>query len=84
MIVTLKLFATLSVHLPPEARRDHAFEAEVPEGITVLGMIERFRIPRALCAMVLLNGVFVPLEALGSRTLSAGDALAIWPPVGGG
>lgn len=84
MIVTLKLFATLAVHLPPEARKDHRAEVEVAEGATVQGVIDQFRVPPELCTLVLVNGVFIARDALAFRPLAAGDVLAIWPPVGGG
>ncbi|WP_306598163.1 MoaD/ThiS family protein [Geothrix sp. 21YS21S-2] len=84
MNITLKLFATLSVHLPPEARRSHQAAVEVQAGATVLGVIEAFRVPPALCTLVLVNGTYVAPEALAGKVLAEGDVLAIWPPVGGG
>jgi sulfur-carrier protein len=84
MNITLKLFATLAIHLPPEGRRSHQIAVDVEAGATVLGVIEAFRVPPALCTLVLVNGVFVAKEALDSWTLVEGDVVAIWPPVGGG
>ena len=84
MIVTLKLFATLAAHLPPEARRAHQAQVEAAEGSTVLELIDRFRVPPELCTLVLVNGHFIPRQDLAGKVLEAGDVLAIWPPVGGG
>ncbi len=84
MNITLKLFATLAVHLPPGARRSHQAEVEVDAGATVMGVIQAFRVPLGQCALVLVNGSFVAPEALAGKVLAEGDVLAIWPPVGGG
>lgn len=84
MKATLKLFATLAAFLPAEARREHRTEVDLAEGASALDLIERFRVPPAQCAMVLLNGVFVARADLAATVLREGDVLAIWPPVGGG
>jgi sulfur carrier protein ThiS len=84
MKATLKLFATLTAHLPPEARRAGAAELELAPGTTVGALIGQRGLPRQLCTMVLVNGAFVPTAKLDSRILEEGDVLAIWPPVGGG
>ncbi|MGA2080007.1 MAG: MoaD/ThiS family protein [Holophaga sp.] len=84
MKVTLKLFATLGVHLPPAARREGQAEVEAPDGTTVADMIGLQRLPLHLCALVLVNGRFVGPRELGDQVLQDGDVLAIWPPVGGG
>ena len=83
MHITLKLFATLAAHLPPGAKLNQA-QVEAEEGCTVLGLIERFQVPPALCTLVLVNGVFVTPGQLATRIVESGDVLAIWPPVGGG
>ncbi len=84
MNVTFKLYATLAAHLPPEARRSRQVAVEVADGMTVQGMIERFRVPPELCTLVLVNGHFIAREAFVGTVLAEGDVLAIWPPVGGG
>jgi sulfur carrier protein ThiS len=83
MKVTVKLFAGLGAYLPAEARRAGQVQEEVPPGTTVLDLIGRHRLPPEQCALVLVNGGFVPPGARG-RPLAEGDVLAIWPPVGGG
>jgi sulfur carrier protein ThiS len=84
MKVQLKLFATLTAHLPPESRRAGLAELELAPGTTVGGLIGQRGLPRQLCTLVLVNGVFVAPKDLDGRVLAEGDVLAIWPPVGGG
>ena len=83
MKVTLKLFATLSDYLPPEAKRTNSLDLEVDEGTTPQQLIDRFRLPAKMCHLVLVNGHFVPPAARATRSLGAGGTLAIWPPVAG-
>ena len=84
MKATLKLFATLSKYLPAEARKTSCIDLELATGTTLLELIAQYRIPPELCALMLLNGVFIPPGERVTRILSEGDTVAIWPPVGGG
>jgi sulfur-carrier protein len=84
MTITLKLFASLVTHLPPEARSRHRIELNVEPGTTVMDVVQRQRIPEVLCAIVLIDGVWVARQDRATRTLSEGQVLAIWPPVAGG
>jgi sulfur carrier protein ThiS len=84
MKVTLKLFASLAVHLPAEARSQHRLELEVAPGTTVLDLILRQGIPPAQCAILLVDGAWVAVADRGTRVLAEGEVLAIWPPVAGG
>ena len=84
MKATLKLFASLSKFLPQEARRTSCLALELEPGTTVQSLIERYRIPPELCALVLVNGIFVPSTDRAARVMVEGDVLAIWPPVAGG
>ncbi len=83
MSVTLKLFATLSDHLPPEARRNEV-ALEWAVGQSVQAVIDRLALPPKLVHLVLVDGVFVPPEQRATRRLADGEALAIWPPIAGG
>jgi sulfur carrier protein ThiS len=80
MRITLKLYAMLSDHLPPEAdgrkRNGNELPLDVPVGATVQGVIDRFKLPAKLVHLVLVNGVYVPPAAR--------QGLAIWPPIAGG
>jgi sulfur carrier protein ThiS len=86
--ITLKLFASLGAYLPDELdghrRVDNELALDVPEGTSVDAVVDRFRLPRPLVHLVLVNGAFVPPRERAARALREGDALAIWPPVAGG
>lgn len=84
MKITLKLFASLAVHLPAEARANHQVDLEVDPGATVLDVIRRQGVPEALCAIVLIDGVWVARPDRATRAMSEGQALAVWPPIAGG
>ena len=84
MKVALKLFASLTAHLPPEARASHSIDLALAPGTTVLDVIRRQGIPEALCAIVLVDGEWVARQDRATRALSEGEVLAIWPPVAGG
>jgi sulfur carrier protein ThiS len=81
---TLKLFASLTAYLPAEARSSHRVDLDVEPGITVLDVIRRQGIPESLCAIVLIDGVWVARPDRAMHALSEGQVLAIWPPVAGG
>ena len=81
--VTLKLYASLGAFLPVGHARNEA-QVSVPDGTTILALLDRHNVPREACHLVLLNGVFQPPATRGSVILKAGDAVAVWPPVAGG
>lgn len=81
--VTLKLYASLGVHLPAGAARNQA-EVTVAVGTTIWGLLDHHNVPRASCHLVLLNGHFQAPAVRGSMILKPGDAVAVWPPVAGG
>lgn len=84
MKVTLKLYATLSDHLPDEARKTNALELNLTPGTTPAGVIESRNLPIKQCHLVLIDGVFIPPAERARRTLKEGETLAIWPPIAGG
>jgi sulfur carrier protein ThiS len=83
MRVTLKLYASLGPYLPPHAERNAAV-VEVRDGATIEELLSAHGVPRELCHLVLLNGVFQPPARRGEAKLTEGDAVAVWPPVAGG
>ena len=84
MTITLKLYATLSDLLPDGAHRNAA-TIDVDEDVTLNQIIDRFKVPRELAHLVLLNGVFIcDTDRDQPGKLTHGDTLAIWPPVAGG
>ena len=84
MRVTLKLYATLTDHLPAHARRDNAVELDLAGEETIATAIAPFALPKRLDHLVLVNGVFVPPDERARHALRDGDVLAIWPPIAGG
>jgi molybdopterin synthase sulfur carrier subunit len=84
MKITLKLFASLSTHLPPHARPGHAIDLDIDPGTSVADVVRRQGIPESLCAIVLIDGDWVARPDRATRTLHEGEVLAIWPPVAGG
>ena len=83
MRITFKLFAALAPYLP-EGARDNAVQVELDGDATIDQFLDRQRVPRKMCHLVLVNGIYVAPDARGSRKLVDGDTLAAWPPVAGG
>ena len=83
MKLTLKLYAGLTDYLPPDAV-DNKLIIEISEHITAYELIDRYRVPRDMAHLVLLNGVYVNPEDRNRAMFNDGDTLAIWPPVAGG
>ena len=84
MRITFKLYASLGEYLPADRRQGNEVQLDVPEGSTILQVIEPYNLPMKLVHLVLVNGHFIPPEQRGSRALVEGDVLAIWPPIAGG
>ncbi len=83
MQITLKLYASLGAFLPPDADGNVAV-VDVPDGTSVLELLDRYNVPRQHCHLVLVNGVFQAPVARASKRLTPGDHVAAWPPVAGG
>ncbi|MFK7852540.1 MAG: MoaD/ThiS family protein [Granulosicoccus sp.] len=84
MKITFKLFATLQDLLPAGAVKN-AVDIEVADDVSLNEIIDRFKVPRELAHLVLVNGVFYCETDRDDRTvLKENDVLAIWPPVAGG
>jgi sulfur carrier protein ThiS len=83
MLITLKLYASLSDYLPAGGK-DNRVDLDIAEDDTVAGVIRRSQLPEHLVHLVLVNGVYVAPEERTVRHLSPGDHLAVWPPIAGG
>lgn len=84
MKITFKLYASLTEHLPAEARRGNRVEIDVAPDASIAQIIEPYGLPPKLVHLVLVNGVYVPPEERLSFVPKDGDVLAIWPPIAGG
>ena len=77
--VQVKLFATLRRHYP-ELAIGEAMTAKLPDEATVGELLEQLDVPDEQVKVVFVNGI-VQKEGY---TLSDGDEVGIFPPVGGG
>ena len=73
--IQLKLFAVLTAHTPINA--DHY---PITQGMTVDQLVDTLEIPKEQAKLVFINGRRADL----TDTISAGDQVGIFPPVGGG
>jgi len=81
--IRFKLYATLGRYLP-DGTVGNVIEIDVPEDASPNSVIDRFRVPRQLTHLVLVNGVYAPRKSRDLPSLKEGDALAVWPPIAGG
>ena len=81
--VTVKLFASLSEHLPAGAK-DNAAQINLADGATIGSTLASLSVPEELCHLVLLNGIFVPPGQRKTAAITEGDVVSVWPPVAGG
>jgi molybdopterin converting factor small subunit len=88
MKICIKLFATL-IKSVPETIRDRypqgiraglPLEADLPEGSTLIDLVDHFALPRESVRVVFVNGRAKKMD----YRLVHGDQVGIFPPVGGG
>ena len=84
MKVEVRLFAGLREKLPAATRGRARFE--LPEGSSLQDLLDLLEIEPHMAQMVLVNGVQMPRDraARAGHRLSAGDAVAVFPPLAGG
>ena len=83
MKIKIKLYASLQDYLPAGAK-DQAADIDVPDAATPSRVMLQLGLPKEMCHLVILNGVYVAPEARDTQAMEDGDTLAIWPPVAGG
>ena len=81
--VTLKLFALLGAKLPKDSQANST-SVELGEDASVAGVISGYGLNDKDCHLVLLNGNFIAAETRAATTVTEGDVISIWPPIGGG
>jgi len=79
MIVHVRLFATLRRHYP-HLEIGESMAVELADGATIGQLIEHLHLPAAEIKIVFVNSITQKWE----HTLSDGDQVGIFPPVGGG
>jgi sulfur carrier protein ThiS len=84
MKITLKLFASLTDYLPPEAKYTNVIELDITPDTSIAQLVAQYSLPEKLVHLVLVNGRYVAPQQRASQTLKADDVLAIWPPIAGG
>ena len=77
--VHVRLFATLRRHYP-DLGIGEAMPVELPDGATVGQLIEHLRLPAGEVKVIFVNGIVRGEE----HSLSDGDKVGVFPPVGGG
>ncbi len=83
MKIAVRTGGLLGKYLPEGSARNSA-ELEVPEGASVGDVIAQLAMPPEGGYLVIHNGAAVPKGARAACRLSAGDELAIMPPLKGG
>jgi len=73
--IQLKLFATLQQFTPPSGEN-----YSIEPGISIGYLLEQLNIPQEKAKLIFINGIKANL----STTLSGGERVGIFPPVGGG
>lgn len=83
MEITLKLYASLTEHLPKNAEK-HAARLNISDDETAFSILDKFNVPKESAHLVLLNGIYMEPEERELPKFNDGDVLAVWPPVAGG
>ncbi|MGB5708390.1 MAG: MoaD/ThiS family protein [Arenicellales bacterium] len=82
MQIELKLFSSLMEYLPANAE-GNTLELNLSGTTSCHALIDRYKIPRDIVQVVMVNGEFVPPEQR-ETPLTSGDTVSIWPAIQGG
>ncbi len=80
MKVEINLFASLARYMPDKAGSHSGRIFEVPEGTTIMDILQNMEFPLDKVKIIFLNG----LHATGDEVLKEGDRVGVFPPVAGG
>ena len=78
MELEVRLYATLRRYAP--ASPNGVIAVDVPEHSTVLDLVKNLEIDPAEIHLIMINGIGCEFE----RSLTNGDRVGLFPPVGGG
>ena len=73
--IQIKLFASLQEFTPPSSD-----EYPIDTGLSIQSLLEQLNIPPEKAKLIFVNGVKADL----TQSLSGGERVGIFPPVGGG
>ncbi len=79
MEITVRLHVSLTKFLP-EGARQKTVSVRLPDGAEVADIADQLNIPARYVKLIFVNGV----RANKQTRLSDGDAVSLFPPVGGG
>ncbi|MBC7225334.1 MAG: MoaD/ThiS family protein [Anaerolineae bacterium] len=79
MHVRVRVFATLSRYVP-DLRPGTFLDLELPEGATILDLIQRLRLPVEEVKVAFVNGRSRPFD----WPLQEGDEVGLFPAIAGG
>jgi len=81
MRIELRLFATLRRYLPPGSEKGKVL-LDLPEGLTVEGLVQKLGIPPGMAELTVVNGQ--ALQQGLQKVLRDGDVVSLFPPIAGG
>ena len=82
MNITIKFFSSLMDYLPDNAD-GNSIDLSLQEAMSPHQILDRYSVPREEAQMIMLNGVFLPVEDR-EKSLQDGDTLSVWPAIQGG
>jgi len=78
MQIKIQLFATLQSYLVQGSKGTQVLN--VPEGASVLQVLNQLKIPKEIPKIILINGLQKKVEDV----LREGDTVSVFPPIAGG
>jgi molybdopterin synthase sulfur carrier subunit len=79
MHVSVKLFATL-VEYVPGTEPGASFKVEIPDGISLSGLMKKLDLPEREAKIIFVNGHIQSPD----YQLQDNDEVGVFPPIGGG
>jgi len=83
MKITLKTGGLLKRYLPDSAEGNTG-DIEVPDGLSILGVLEHLGAPTDGNYLIIINGDAVPPSTRGDMVVNDGDSMSLMPPLKGG